>query len=107
MALLMAQPIPIDSSVSTNSWSSRSRMTSSPAPSKCWLWMTSECRNRLCGMTTAPSTDTMIAGDPSGAAGVTQPAAAAGQSTLTIKISARNASPMSETNPMMTRSTRA
>ena len=33
MALLMAQPTIIENSVSTNSWSSRSRTTSSPCPS--------------------------------------------------------------------------
>ena len=101
MALLMAQPTPIEKSVSTNSWSRRSWMTASPLSSKCWLWITSECRNRLCGMITAPSTLTMIALEPSGKVGTTQPAPALAQSTWTMASSARNEMPMIETNPMI------
>ena len=55
-------------------------------------------------MTTAPSTLTMMALEPAGMLGTTQSTAAAGQSTLTIAISARKAMPMSETKPMMMRS---
>ena len=46
-----------------------------------------------------------MAADPEGMAGTTQPTAADAQSTRTIAISARNETPMSETNPMIQRST--
>ena len=45
--------------------------------------MTSECRKRLWGITTAPRTLTIIAAEPVGILGVIQLAAACGQSTLT------------------------
>ena len=47
------------------------------------LWITSEWRNRLCGMTTAPRTLMMMTIDPLGKEGVTQARAASGQSIVT------------------------
>ena len=104
MAELMAQPMPIESSVSTNSPSSCSSMALSPWSWTPRLWMISECRKRLWGITTAPSTLVTTTRDPEGRSNVTQDWAATGQSTLTMRISMRNDTPMSETNPMIHRS---
>ena len=60
MALLMAQPITIESRVSPNSYFSCFLITASSFKFHCLLWMISECKNRLCGITTAPSTLIMI-----------------------------------------------
>ena len=68
--------------------------------------MTSECRNRLCGMTTAPSTLITMAAEPAGKLGLTHETAACGQSTFTSASSARKARPMSETNAIIQRSMR-
>lgn len=47
------------------------------------LWITSECRNRLWGITTAPNTLMMMTIEPSGNEGVTHARAACGQSIVT------------------------
>ena len=106
MAEFMAQPTPMEKSVSTNSCCSLSCTTSSPCASKCWLWITSEWRNRLCGITTAPSTLITMASEPVGRLGVTHATADCAQSTLTRASSSRKDMPMSETNAMIQRSTR-
>jgi hypothetical protein len=56
MAALMASPASIESSVSRNSNRSSRRVAASEAPCHCRLWITSECRYMLCGITTAPRT---------------------------------------------------
>ena len=81
-------------------------MTSLPLPSKCADWMTSECKKRLCGMTTAPSTLTTMAAEPLGRLGVTQDMVALGQSTSTRASSARNERPTMLTKAMIKRSER-
>ena len=55
----------------------------------------------MCGITTAPSTLMMMGIDPAGNAGVTHPAAACGQPMLTMAISNKNESPISDTKPMI------
>ena len=69
-------------------------------------WMTSECRKRLWGITTAPRTLTIIAAEPVGMLGVIQLAAACGQSTWTSASSAKNESPTTPTKAMIHRSAR-
>ena len=82
IALLIAQPISIDRIVSAYSYRSCFLITASSERFHCRLWMISECRNRLCGITTAPSTLMIITIDPSGMVGVTHAQAAAGQSIV-------------------------
>ena len=61
----------------------------------------SECKNRLCGMTTAPST-LMITGIAcDGNTGFTHPVAAAPQSIFTIQISTKKQKPIRETKSMI------
>ena len=67
-------------------------------------WMTSECKKRLWGMTTAPRMLVTTGTAPAGTLGTTQFVAAWGQSTSTIASSARNDSPTTLTNAMIQRS---
>ena len=83
IALLMAQPITIERIVSTYSYRSCFFIIFSSLRFHWRLWMISECRKRLCGITTAPSTLMMMTIDPSGKDGVTHAYAAAGQSIVT------------------------
>ena len=63
--------------------------------------MISECKNRLCGMTTAPST-LMITGIAcDGNTGFTHPVAATPQSIFTIQISIKKQKPIRETKSMI------
>lgn len=106
MALLMAQPTPMEKMVSMYSVRSFFSMVTGPDRWNCWLWITSEWRNRLCGMMTEPSTLITTVMAPAGRTGVTQPERAAAQSTGTRKISAMKATPMSDTKRTMIFSTR-
>lgn len=72
IAELMAQPTIMEKRVSANSYLSLSCMTASPFPSKCWLWMTSECRKGLRGITTAPRTLMTTGPEPAGSEGTIQ-----------------------------------
>jgi len=106
MALLMQKPTSMENSVSRYSYLSCRRMMSGVSRFHCRLWMISEWRNRLWGMTTAPRTLMTTGSEPVGRAGVSQPATAAGQSRWTRASSNTNDSPISDTKPMMIRSTR-
>ena len=55
-------------------------------------------------MTTAPNTLMITSMEPGGKSGVTQPAAAPRQSTLTRVNSYKNEKPMMDTKPMIQRS---
>ena len=79
-------------------------MTGSSSRFHSRLWMTSEWRNRLCGITTAPNTLIIINMEFSGKVGFTQPVRAAPHSTSTNISSYRNDSPMMETNRIIQRS---
>ena len=87
IALLIAQPMSIEKSVSKNSYLSCLRMEAS-SPLWSWrLWMTSECRKRLCGITTAPRTLKITRSEPCGTSGTSAPFAASAQSTCTSESS--------------------
>lgn len=100
-ALLMAQPMPMDRSVSPNSYFSCRRMTGFilqvPLPALDDL----RVQNRLWGMTTAPNTFMITGMEPAGKDGFTQPVSASPQLTCTRQISAMNERPISDTKPMM------
>ena len=66
-----------------------------------WLCITSECKKRLCGITTAPSTLMIISILPWGISGTTQERIATGQSISTKNNSYRNESPITDTKAMM------
>ena len=83
IALLIAHPITIENNVSKNSYFKAFLMRASPLRWIARLWITSECKKRLCGITTAPSTLMIIKSDPCGTEGTVQPTIAAGQSIFT------------------------
>ena len=101
MALLIAQPMLMESSVSKNSKFSWRLITASSSKFQCRLWMTSECKKRLWGITTAPNTLMITKSEPLGMLGVTQPLAAAPQSRGTIIISAKKDRPIIDTKPII------
>ena len=63
--------------------------------------MTSEWRDKLCGITTAPSTLIITIIEPLGNAGVTQPVIALFQSIFTNESSYKNDNPIIETNAII------
>ena len=77
----------MEKSVSNNSYFSTLRIEASSFLLYSWLCITSEWRNRLWGITTAPSTLMIMSMLPWGNEGVTHPCTATGQSILTRKSS--------------------
>jgi len=101
MALLIAQPMSMENSVSKNSYFSCLLIIFSSFKFHWRLWMISECRKRLCGITTAPNTLMTINIEFSGKLGVTQPTRAEFQLISTNDNSYKNDNPMIETKPII------
>src|SRR5665647_410227 len=101
MALLIAQPISIETKVSKNSYLNCFLIIFSSCKFHCLLCITSECRNKLCGITTAPNTLIIISIEPLGKVGVTQPKTALFQSICTNESSYKNDNPITDTNAII------
>ena len=63
--------------------------------------MISECKNRLCGITTAPKTLITTGSEPFGTSGFAHPINACFHSISEIQISNKNENPIRDTNKMI------